>query len=304
MAFYNVLPVGSCDYFEFVENPYPSFYSILGLNKGSIFLDVLGVPYFGKVVSSYTFTAGVAPIFYDFNVDSDIFLNLRYSFEGFVGINLIKSDAYAENKSESFFSEEDVAYASNGGGAPEPSNEIEYNVVGGENVEQELTFSYVIYDSFINRLSDEIISSVVEPYLYLGYNSLFVNFSPNELPKLFTQIDTKSVECDVFDFDNLRQFKTDTEETFEVVYGRNEFEIKILIYKPSFNIRISLPQDVEFDFSNVTLPSNLSINQDTKELIVLYSLNEPQRVTLTDSDGNSYYIDIIPTEADYISFLE
>ena len=307
MAFYNILPVGSCGLELFVGNPYPTFNAIDETFSGSVAVDILEIPFLGKGISNRT-EVFILPKFHTFQVEDFIQATNRSSpyFRGFVATDRIANTAVANDSPERPLPISYLAYAENGKDtASESSNEVVYDTKVGNPIAYEIGSQDVLYDAFVDESSDWLISDKVVPYVFEGETSGFVNFVPSgSIAKGLVLIPPKSIEVDIVDYDTVRINREAFSGDTEVVYGRSEFEIQILLYKPSFNMRAKLPQDVDFDFSTFSPPENLAIDTENKEIIIKYALNEPQRIMLKDVDGNNYYIDIIPCEADYISYLE
>ena len=307
MTFYNILSVGSCSLELFVGNPYPVFNAIDDTYSGSVAVDILEIPFLGKRISNQV-AIFILPKFQPFQVEGLVQATNKSSpyFKGFVAIDRITSIVVADDSPERPLPISYLAYAENGEDtAPESSNDVVYDTKVGEPTTYDVGSMEVLYDVFVDENTDWLISEKVTPYVFEGETSEFVNFAPSgSIAEGLVLIPPKSVEVDIVDYDAVRINRDAFSGDTEVVYGRSEFEIQILLYKPSFNMRAKLPQDVEFDFSTFTPPENIAIDTENKEIVIKYALNEPQRIILKDVDGNDYYIDIIPCEADYISFLE
>jgi len=301
MAFYNAFPVSECTLKEYVSSPYPVFESICPLQVIELSFDVIGIPYLGKGISSFSFCypptlfgvlcpLGSLASCYD-TIYKPFTPSLSFS-------------SYASYNDE-FLHIESYAYATNGSGQGlKPSSIIEYNA----KVEEVIgVFSNPDVNYGVGLSPDDytFIDNQLTPDSFLTEVSKFVGFQPSgDYEKPLYLVYPESVEMDFVNFDEVRNFRDEFTTGFEILYGRTSFEIQVLIYKPSMNIKVQLPQDVDFDFSSVSLPSNIELDQDNKILTIVYTLNEIQRLQLNDVDGNTYNIDIIAMEADNIFFLE
>ena len=157
---------------------------------------------------------------------------------------------------------------------------------------------------FTGEEEDTVISDTLSPDFFAGRIEEYVTYIPaKNSPKITVRIPKKTLEADIVNYDDTRFTREQFAANISIVYGRTSFEIKVYIYKPSLNMEVQLPQDVDFDFSSFTPPVNIDVDTENKKLIIKYCLDTPQRLTLNDTDANTYYVDIIPTEADHLFFL-